>query len=95
GDAGVYAEEMRRICVCSRERGIPLEINFLGIRDNRPYPREDFWTIAGQEHSPVTFGFDAHDTLAAYDGDSLPRARELVDTFGLNYIGEPTLIPLK
>ena len=94
GDEKVYIDAMRKICKASKEEGIPLEINFLGIRTNRVYPNEIFWKIAGEEGSPVTFGFDAHDPEAAYDGASLARAKELVEKFGLNYIGEPRIIKI-
>jgi len=92
GDPVAYDREMRKICCRSRETGIPLEINFLGIRDKRFYPHNEFWKIAGEEGSPVTFGFDAHDAIYAYDGDSLPYAEELVKKYSLNYIGRPKLI---
>lgn len=91
GDTYVYCEEMRRICAASKEYKIPLEINFLGIRDKRKYPNMVFWKIAGEEQSPVTFGFDAHDTKSAFDGESLVNAKEIVKKFGLNYIGMPEI----
>ena len=91
GDVSLYKDEMRKICVASRELNVPLEINFLGIRDNRIYPKDLFWQIAGEEKSPVVFGFDAHDVLSAFDGDSLEEANALVEKYGLNYIGKPDL----
>lgn len=94
GDSALYQRQMRRICAAAREKNIPLEINLLGIRDGRHYPREEFWRFAGEVGAPVTFGFDAHDPLSAYDGASLPIATALVEKYSLNYIGEPTLIPL-
>jgi histidinol-phosphatase (PHP family) len=94
GDDALYRKQMRRICVCSRELNLPLEINFLGIRRGRHYPNERFWQIAGEEQSPVTFGFDVHEIEAACDQESLPVAMELVDKYHLNYIGRPTLKPL-
>jgi histidinol-phosphatase (PHP family) len=94
GDDALYRKQMRRICVCSRELNLPLEINFLGIRRGRHYPNERFWQIAGEEQSPVTFGFDVHEIEAACDKESLPVAMELVDKYHLNYIGRPTLKPL-
>ena len=94
GDEEIFLEETRRICEESLALGLPLELNFLGIRTNRVYPRESFWRMVGEMGAPVTFGFDAHDTEAAYDGESLKRALEMVEKFGLNYIGEPRLIPL-
>ena len=95
GSDELYCREMRKICVASRERNIPLEINLLGIRDNRWYPRSLFWQMAGEEQSPVTFGFDSHDTAAAYDSASLPAAEAMVKKYRLNYIGEPKLVLLQ
>lgn len=92
GDEELYKEEMRKICITSREFNIPLEINFLGIRGRRNYPRELFWEIAGEENCPVTFGFDAHTEMDAYDGDSLSVAKEMVKRYNLNYIGKPELV---
>lgn len=95
GDAGIYEEEMRKICVAAREKNIPLEINFVGIRSHRNYPREDFWAIAGQEQAPVTFGCDAHHAKDAYDSASAQVAMDLVCKYHLNYIGRPKLVLLQ
>ena len=78
GDKTAYSEQVRKIAIASRECNVPLEINFLGIRDNRIYPNEEFWKVVGEEKAPVTFGFDAHDVQSAYDGESYPKAMELV-----------------
>ena len=94
GDTEVYKNEMRKICIASRECGIPLEINCLGIRDNRHYPNMIFWEMAGEEQCPVTFGFDAHDVLNAYDAESVPKAEAMVKKYNLNYIGRPNVILL-
>ena len=94
GDEVLYRDQMRRICIRSRELNIPLEINFLGIRRGRHYPNERFWQIAGEEQSPVTFGYDAHATSEAYDPDSLPIAMDIVKKYHLNYIDRPRLRPL-
>lgn len=93
-DDTVYANEMRKICVASREYNVPLEINFLGIRFNRHYPNKKFWKIVGEEQSPVTFGFDAHTVEEAGDTESEKAALELVKEFSLNYIGKPKIITL-
>ena len=94
GDAEIYKKEMRKICVASKEAGIPLEINFLGIRDNRNYPSALFWGIAGKEQCPVTFGCDAHSEKTAFDKESFEKAKELVKKYNLNYIGKPELIKI-
>ena len=63
----------------------------LGIRQKRHYPNNLFWQIAGEEKSPVTFGFDAHTALDSYDGKSLEYANDMVKRYNLNYIGMPEL----
>ena len=91
GDSDIYLDEMRPICRASIETGVPLEINFLGIRDGRHYPRNEFWRLAGEMHAPVTFGCDAHAPEDAVDPASLAVAQDMVRRFKLNYIGRPEL----
>lgn len=95
GDKEIYRLEMRKICTASRVYNIPLEINFLGIRDHRNYPNDIFWELAGEEKAPVTFGFDAHDVNNAFDSASLIKAVEMAKKYGLNYIGKPKLVILR
>ena len=95
GDVRLYHEEMRRLCIASREMNVPLEINFLGIRDGRSYPNDLFWQIAGEEQAPVTFGFDAHDEKNAFDDASLKTAEKMVEEYNLRYIGKPELILIR
>lgn len=92
GDLDTYTSEMRKICVASREYSIPIEINFLGIREGRNYPNTAFWKVAGEEKAPVVFGFDAHRIEHAYDDTSLEKAKAIVKQYNLNYIGMPRLI---
>lgn len=95
GDKELYREEMRRICVASNETETPLEINFLGIRQDRNYPNEIFWEVAGKMGCRVVFGLDAHDTLAAGDIDSLPEAERIVKKYGLTLLKNPKLKKLR
>lgn len=92
GDNLRYREEMRKVCIAARKLNIPLEVNILGIRDNRVYPKEEFWKVAGEEGSPVTFGLDAHDWKdASCDEASFKIAMGMVKKYGLSYIGKPEL----
>ncbi len=95
GERTLYEQQVRRICQASLAYNIPLEINFLGIRDQRHYPNDAFWEIAGQVGCPVTFGFDAHKKENAADLDSARIAYQMVQDHHLNYIGAPKLLPLK
>ena len=91
----IYKREMKKICLCSLEYNIPVEINFLGIRTGRFYPNPRFWEIASEIGCPVTYGFDAHTPKDAYDEKSLEAANWLVRRYKLNYIGKPNIIKLK
>ncbi len=95
GDEAVYLSEMKRICDASVAYNIPLEINFLGIRTNRRYPKELFWELVGQTGAPVTFGCDAHDPQNTFDEASLNVAKDWVKKYNLNYIGMAPLVPIK
>ncbi len=95
GDNKIFSEEYRKICIASREHNIPLEINFLGIRDKRHYPKRSLLKVAGEEKAPITFGIDAHTIETAYDEKSLEVAESMVKEYNLNYIGCPKIRPLK
>ena len=92
GDPKEYQREMVRICEASVACGVPLEINFLGIREGRYYPTHAFWELVGATKAPVTFGMDAHSPDAAADLKSLETAIALVEKYNLNYIGKPKLV---
>ena len=94
GDKEFYQKEMRRLVKAAKETGTPLEINFLGIREHRHYPNEDFWRMVGEIGAPVTFGMDAHRAKDAGDERSALVAEKMVEKYGLHYIGKPTLKPL-
>ncbi|MBQ4040514.1 MAG: histidinol-phosphatase [Oscillospiraceae bacterium] len=94
GDKSVFLNKMRDICKASAKYNVPLEINFLGIRDNRHYPDDGFLAVAGEEKCPMTFGFDAHDIKSACDLASYEKAMDKVQKYGINYIGKPTIIAL-
>ena len=91
GDNELYKEEFTKLCEASKECNIPLEINFLGIRDNRNYPDERFLQILWETNAPITFGFDSHTVEDAFDGESLKVATGWVEKYGLNYIGKPEI----
>lgn len=91
GEKDEYIEQMSKICEASKKYDIPLEINFLGIRDNRIYPNKDFWEVAGKIGSPVTFGADAHKPNGVVSLSDVSVAKEMVKEFNLNYIGCPKI----
>lgn len=92
GEDSVYERHMRRLCQAAIQYNVPLELNFLGIRENRHYPHDRFWKIAGEEGCEVVYGFDSHAFKNAYDGDSLKIAQEITLRYGLRYNPYPTMI---
>lgn len=93
GDPEIYETEIRALCQSARTLNLPLEINFLGICENRHYPREDFWKIAGEVGCDVVFGLDAHQPKAFEFEESLAKADNLVQRHNLHLLENVTLRP--
>lgn len=86
GDRQVYAKHMRGLCHAAKELDIPLEINFLGIWDNRHYPNMEFWKIAGETGNKVIFGADAHQPDKVWNPQALSAAQEMVRKYQLHLL---------
>ena len=91
GDARIYARHMRELCRKAKECGIPLEINLLGVNENRHYPHLPFWDIAAEEGCDAVLGMDAHKPEAVLDSASEARARTLAAERGINVLETVTL----
>jgi histidinol-phosphatase (PHP family) len=91
-DADLYEKEMRRICKAAKTFGIPLEINLLGLRGGRHYPRRRFWEIAAEEGCTAVIGCDAHEPESVTDEASLATALSWIRELGLSYEPHPTMI---
>ncbi len=85
GDTDEYVDAMRPICEVSLETDTPLEINLLGIRGRRSYPKDRFWRMVGEYNCKVVFGSDAHSPDEIRCRDDFKTAMEMVDRYGLNY----------
>ena len=86
GSDAVYEREMRRLCRAARRTQTPLEINLLGIREERHYPDERFWKIAGEEGCTAVIGCDAHEPKVVKDSVSEAAALGMVSRFGLKLL---------
>ena len=83
GNSSVYEREVRKLCQAAKRTETPLELNLLGIRENRHYPNERFWQIAAEEGSTVILGSDAHKPQNVVDSESERKALSLVERLGL------------
>lgn len=86
GDEAVYRRHITQFCQTAKEQNIPLEINFLGLREGRHYPRPFFWEIAGEVGCPVVFGCDAHQPEYVFHTATEQKAREMVKKYNLNLL---------
>lgn len=86
GSEAVYERHIRKLCRHAKDAGIPLEINLLGLRTHRHYPRPHFWQIAGEEGCQVILGCDAHEPEAFLEKTGSKAAIDLMDRFHLNLI---------
>lgn len=91
GDEKVYNKHMRRVCRVAREGGIPLEVNMLGLRQNRHYPSDRFFRLVAEEGCSVVIGADAHKPEQVCLPDNEAQAMEIVKRFDLKLITEPQL----
>ena len=81
--------QFTRLCKFAKENGYPLELNLLGIRENRHYPGEEFFKIAGQVGCDVVIGYDAHSPQSFDDKNQLEKADKLIKKYNLNVITKP------
>jgi histidinol-phosphatase (PHP family) len=91
GDPAAYRKHALRLCEAAKELDIPIELNFLGMREKRKYPREDFWVIGGEVGNKIIFGADAHSPDVIFDAASYATAEEWVERFGLKRVDYITL----
>ena len=91
GDDCFYDTQMRRICREAVACGIPLEINLLGLGQNRSYPLERFWRIAAEKGNQAVLGRDDHSPDAFFDHETIQRARLFAESMGISITEKITL----
>ncbi|HAU88463.1 MAG TPA: histidinol phosphate phosphatase [Lachnospiraceae bacterium] len=60
GNQQLYDEQMLRLCQYLKKKNVPVEINLLGVYEQRHYTSEHFLNIAKQAGNSVIVGVDAH-----------------------------------
>ena len=89
GDPAVYDRYMRSLCRAMKAKGIPGEINFLGLHEKRNYPNPVFWKIAAEEGVRAVLGVDAHHVETIDLPDCEQHALAMIEQFGLHLITDP------
>lgn len=86
GDPAVYRKHIRELCREANACSLPLEINLLGLGEDRHYPNPLFWQIAAEEGSKAILGCDAHKPEALLDVAAEKRALDFARQLGLNVV---------
>jgi histidinol-phosphatase (PHP family) len=82
GDKKIYLREMKKVCDVAKELDIPLEINLLGVLENRIYPNRSFFEMAAKNGNKFIFGADAHTPENVYNKDVILKAEEFASSVG-------------
>lgn len=83
GDAALHDAQYRRICEAAKAHNMPLEVNILGFRQHRAYPRESFYRIAQEVGNTLILGADAHSPAEFTEPDVFDNCRVWAEQFGL------------
>ncbi len=90
-DETIYEQGARRLCEGAKSLGIPLEINLLGLGEDRHYPRADFWRVAADVGNDVILGCDAHTPDAVANPIVLAKAADYAAKLGIKPVESLTL----
>ena len=83
GPTEIYEEEMTKLCRYCAQVGIPMEVNLLGVREDRNYPDERFWKIVAREGNPVIYGYDAHQPDHLLSPEVIAKADRFLEKCGI------------
>ena len=91
GDPETYRQEITRMCQEIKRMGLPLEINGLGVRENRLYPSDRFYAIAKEVGNTVIIGCDAHCADGVGNEKDYLGCKAIADKFQLNLLEKAEL----
>ena len=86
GDPKIYTHHMRQLCRDAKGCGMPLEINFVGLRESRHYPCPLFWEIAAEEGCTAILGCDTHRPEHLFEKEPEEMAFSMVNSLGLTLL---------
>ena len=90
-DDEIYEREMSRLILEANRLNMPIEINLLGARVKRHYPRDFFWEIAGRLGATAILGCDAHSPEHVGVKSEIEAAEKYAEKFGIPLLDKITL----
>jgi histidinol-phosphatase (PHP family) len=88
GEDGIYVDEMSRLIEECNRLCVPLEINLLGMRSGRHYPKALFWETAGKLGATAVLGFDSHDPRHVAVESEIETGIAFAEKHGLKLLDE-------
>ncbi len=86
GDDEIYTRHYTRLCQYLASKGIPVEINLLGVNEGRHYTSEKFLKIAAETGNTAIIGCDAHSPSALTDTTAMEKCRRLAEKFSIKLV---------
>lgn len=86
GPDDVYRKHMSRLIEAAVDLKLPLEINMYGYFDNRWYPSERFFKLAGEYNADIVIGADAHKLKILKQVDNVPGLVKFMEDCNVTYI---------
>ncbi len=83
GDRGKYRQYMKQVIKEAKSCDLPLEMNLLGVREDRHYPNPDFWELVAEENCRVILGADAHKPEVFLNTSAEEKALSQLKALGL------------
>lgn len=95
GESEIFVKEARRFFESIKDKNIPVEINRLGLEENRHYPRDDMFNLVAQYNIPTIIGIDAHNPEALSNKAMHNKCIEYAEIHKVNLIENNILISNK
>ena len=94
GPQTIYRKWMGTLVREAKDHQIPLELNLLGLRENRNYPNSLFLELVAEENLPMVLGYDAHQPDHLTNTVQLTQAEALLNPFGIRLLPTVELKPI-
>ena len=91
GDEQTYVKHFTRLISEAKALDIPLEINLLGKRAGRHYPRDLFWETAAKLGAKAIIGCDAHAPEHVGVKEEIENALRYADKLGIEVLRDVKL----